>query len=74
LIEHDSSRNTRLVGHKLRIRHKKVRILILEYCQGVDLLDPLRVKFLKVGGGKRTFMGVCGVYVGIFVSKSVITR
>ena len=24
----------------------------LEYCKGVDLLDRLRVKFLKVDGGK----------------------
>jgi hypothetical protein len=29
------------------------------YCKGVELLDRLRAKFLKVDGGKWTFMGVC---------------
>ncbi len=32
---------------------------ILEYCKGVELLDRLRAKFLKVDGGKWAFMGVC---------------
>ncbi len=30
-----------------------------EYCKGVELLDRLRVKFLKVDGGKWVFMGLC---------------